>query len=109
MTLQLAWSLQFSCSPNAVRQSLMNGLLAVRWLSIGHFVVSKIRRTGMSLRRGAGTSVYQLRDEMDRLFNGFFPTVARTASMAGGRSFPAVNVWEDGDNLFAEAEVPGLK
>src|SRR4051812_13283392 len=61
----------------------------------------------MSLRRGS--SVYQLRDEMDRLFNGFFPTAARAASMVNGRSFPAINVWEDGESLFAEAEVPGMK
>jgi HSP20 family protein len=26
-----------------------------------------------------------------------------------GRGFPAVNVWEDENNLFVEAEVPGLK
>ena len=28
----------------------------------------------------------------------------------GGRPYPAVNVWDGGeDNLFAEAEIPGLK
>jgi HSP20 family protein len=48
----------------------------------------------------------RFRDEMDRLFeaygleNGGWPglTVA----------YPAVNVWQDGDNLYAEAELPGL-
>ena len=63
----------------------------------------------MGLRRGAGNPVYQLRDEMDRLFNGFFPAAVRAANAVNGRSVPAVNVWENGDNLFAEAEVPGLK
>ncbi len=55
--------------------------------------------------------VTQLRDEMDRLFdevlgegNGgwTFPGRFRT------RAFPAVNLWETEDAVFAEAEVPGL-
>lgn len=43
-------------------------------------------------------------DEMDRLFG---PVAApdRTAAPA----FPALNVWEDDDNLYVEAELPGLK
>ncbi len=60
------------------------------------------------MRRGANHPVYQLRDEMDRLFNGFFPSAARAANAVSGRSFPAMNVWEHGDQLFVEAEVPGL-
>lgn len=28
---------------------------------------------------------------------------------APGRVFPALNVWEQGDELYAEAEIPGLK
>jgi len=49
----------------------------------------------------------ELRREMNRLFesasNRFEPSW-----FSAGRTFPALNVWEDGDNFFAEAEVPGL-
>lgn len=44
--------------------------------------------------------------DMDRLLGRVFeelPAVSR-----GARVFPAVNVWEDGDNLYAEAELPGI-
>ncbi|MHB1034498.1 MAG: Hsp20/alpha crystallin family protein [Pirellulales bacterium] len=53
----------------------------------------------------------QLREEMDRLFSDFlgnWPTLPVPRFMTG-RGFPAVNLWEEGDNLFAEAEVPGLR
>jgi HSP20 family protein len=53
----------------------------------------------------------QLRQEMDRLASDFFGPVAGTAPTrlaAPARGFPAVNVWEDGETLYAEAEVPGL-
>lgn len=52
----------------------------------------------------------QLRDEVDRLFGDFFgqaPDALRRPALAG-RAFPAVNLWERGDDLYAEAEVPGL-
>lgn len=53
----------------------------------------------------------QLRDEVDRLFTSVFthPTVSGATRLVTGRGFPAVNVWEDDENLFVEAEVPGLK
>lgn len=48
-----------------------------------------------------------LRQEIDRLFEGV------TTPFNGGffrtaEAFPAVNMWEDGDCLYAEAEVPGV-
>ena len=49
----------------------------------------------------------QFRDEMDRLFESFslggggWPTLAA--------AYPAVNVWEDGDHIYAEAELPGME
>jgi HSP20 family protein len=49
----------------------------------------------------------QLRDEMDRLFESFglgdggWPTLTV--------AYPAVNVWEDGENVYAEAELPGME
>ena len=51
----------------------------------------------------------QLRDEMDRLLSG----VAEYTATSGlwprtGRSHHAVNLWEEGDALKAELEVPGL-
>jgi len=55
--------------------------------------------------------IQQLRDEVDRLVSNVFsnPTVAGATRLVTGRGFPAVNVWEDGENAFVEAEVPGLK
>lgn len=48
-----------------------------------------------------------LRDEMDRLFDDFFGmTPARTER--GAVWSPAVNVREDEDNFYIEAELPGI-
>lgn len=51
------------------------------------------------------------RDEMERLMGDFLGnlpgTIPRTLSATA--AFPAVNVWEDGNNLYAEAELPGVK
>ncbi|MCH7702544.1 MAG: Hsp20/alpha crystallin family protein [Planctomycetes bacterium] len=55
--------------------------------------------------------VVRMREEMDRLFAGLaetFPEVG-PLSVLSGRSVPAVNLWEDDNHLYAEAEVPGLK
>lgn len=54
----------------------------------------------------------QLRTQMDRLVGDFFgPISGRYTPRAwlAERSFPALNVWEHGDDLYAEAEVPGVK
>jgi HSP20 family protein len=49
--------------------------------------------------------VQQLQSEMNRLFD-------RWGDGGRGRAFaatyPAVNVWEDAENIFVEAELPGL-
>ncbi len=53
--------------------------------------------------------IIRLRGDMDRLFDGIFqgfPRVCLEATPAG--TVPAVNVWEDEENIFAEAELPGL-
>ncbi len=54
--------------------------------------------------------LYRLRDEVDRLFNEFYGEgTARSAfNWITGRVFPALNVWEDDQNVYAEAEVPGM-
>jgi HSP20 family protein len=45
---------------------------------------------------------------MDLLVQDFFGRGSRpVAPTAAG--FPPLNVWEDGDTLFAEAELPGVK
>lgn len=52
----------------------------------------------------------RLRDEMDRLFERFFGDYEpfRAWDAFGLRRFPAMNVWQDDDNVYVEAEIPGL-
>jgi HSP20 family protein len=46
----------------------------------------------------------QVQDEMNRLFDRW-----GGGNVFGGPSgFPALNVWEDGNELYVEAELPGL-
>jgi len=47
-----------------------------------------------------------LQQEMNRLFSRWGEDGGRWTGLAGG--FPAMNVWEDGDQVFVEAELPGL-
>ena len=63
----------------------------------------------MMLRRISFPMV-RFRGDMDRLFGNFFENVqsGRSFGDCTGRAFPALNVWEEGDNLYAEVEVPGL-
>lgn len=61
-----------------------------------------------------GYPVRRLRGGLDHAFNhafGPFPVRGNIGSRSAalGRSFPALNVWDAGEELFAEAEVPGLK
>lgn len=61
----------------------------------------------MMLRRINPVPFGDLRREIDRLFEDFnFPFASAQASGSG--TFPAVNLWEDQDHLFVEAEVPGM-
>lgn len=47
-------------------------------------------------------------DVLDRVFDQVVaPSLGR--AFVRPSPFPALNIWEDGDNLMAEAEVPGLK
>lgn len=57
-----------------------------------------------ALQRFPFTPALELRREMDRLLNTFLPEMFEPA----GGAYPALNVWEDGERLVAEAEVPGL-
>jgi HSP20 family protein len=62
-----------------------------------------------------GLPVSRLRSEADRMFSDVFADLFGGRPLfdlrprCWGRSFPAVNVWEDDEKLYAEAEVPGLK
>jgi len=50
---------------------------------------------------------HRLRDEMDRLFDGFSGHASDWPWSGPDR--PAVDVWESDDAIFVEMEVPGLK
>ena len=53
----------------------------------------------------------QLRNEMTRLFDEFTPFAPLVTRM-GWRTpgaFPALNVWEDEQNVYTEAELPGFR
>lgn len=49
-----------------------------------------------------------LRGQMDNVFEELFAPLAERAGMTGLVADPAVNLWEDDDCLYAEAELPGL-
>jgi HSP20 family protein len=54
----------------------------------------------------------QLRREMDRLFSGFAENLGHMAEGAwslASRGQPAVTMWESGDAVTVELEVPGVK
>jgi HSP20 family protein len=61
--------------------------------------------------RGSFPQFHQLRDEVDRLFSNLVahPTVSGATRLVTGREFPAVNLWEDNENVYAECELPGVR
>ena len=60
-------------------------------------------------RTNGGYPFVQLRNEVDRLMGDIFGGASQTTPSGSARAFPAVNVWEDGERLFAEAELPGVQ
>ena len=58
-----------------------------------------------------GHPLGQLKGEMDRLLEDFFGATPGVLERAGlpVRTFPPVNVWEEGENVYVEAELPGVK
>lgn len=52
-----------------------------------------------------------VRGEVDRLFNQVFGGASSggITDWFGASTYPPVNVWEDDQNIYAEAELPGLK
>ena len=58
---------------------------------------------------GTRHPIHQLRREMDRLLGGFVGNVGELAWPVTGRGHPTVNVWETGDALKLELELPGVE
>jgi HSP20 family protein len=61
---------------------------------------------------GSRHPMQQLRREMDRLLSGFAENLGHVAEGAwslASRGQPAVNMWESGEAVSVELEVPGLK
>jgi len=52
------------------------------------------------------TPLMRLQDDMNRLFESFFEDAPQLRGYAAG--YPGVNLWEDGDTAYVEAELPGL-
>ncbi len=50
-------------------------------------------------------TLQNLQREMNRVFDRW---TQDGGSLFGQAAYPAVNVWEDGENVFVEAELPGL-
>src|SRR5256885_123402 len=50
-----------------------------------------------------------LRDEIDRLFEAPLAEFARTSSQLLSGWTPAMDIFEDKDNVFVKAELPGMK
>jgi len=53
------------------------------------------------------TEVNRLQEEMNRLFDRWGVSGARMFSRHA--VYPALNIWDDEDNLYVEAELPGLE
>ncbi len=49
-----------------------------------------------------------LRSDVDRLFEAFVPERAAWG-MRPAAAYPPLNVWEDEEHLYVEAELPGVK
>jgi HSP20 family protein len=48
-----------------------------------------------------------LRNEINRLFEQAVGP-SNSGSIFGARAFPAINLWEDGELVYVEAEIPGV-
>jgi HSP20 family protein len=72
----------------------MNGLM--RW-----------QRPELSTWAGFGR-LFDLRDEIDRLFDAPLAEFARSSQLLSGWT-PALDLYEDKDNIFVRLELPGMK
>lgn len=62
----------------------------------------------MRVHRNGMHAVHRLRDEVDRVFGNVLRELPGFVAAQAG-VFPPLNVWEDKENVYAEAELPGLK
>ena len=64
----------------------------------------------MNIRRQNSHPINRLREEMDSVFSNIFSGLPAIPFVGGatGAGFPAMNLWEDEQALFVEAEVPGV-
>jgi len=60
------------------------------------------------MRRGQGPGYRTFRGEMDRLFDEFFGITPAQKEGAAVVWSPAVDISEDDDNFYVEAELPGM-
>ena len=51
------------------------------------------------------TEMHRLQNEMNRLFGRFGQSNGRSQ---GTSNYPPLNIWEDEEHLFVEAELPGM-
>lgn len=61
-----------------------------------------MRSSRWQLANPGWNALQQFQSEMNRLFDRW------AGAPDGGLAFPALNVWEEGDQLVVEAELPGL-
>jgi HSP20 family protein len=77
------------------------------WIANSPVLAAALERSN-SMTRIRGFPLRQMRDEMDQVMQGLFGRLPRD-DWEQSRAFPAMNVWEQGDEVFVEAELPGLK
>ena len=69
--------------------------------------LTRWQRPDISMWPGFGR-LTNLRDEIDRLFEAPLTELARTSQLLSGWT-PALDVFEDKDNVYVRAEVPGMR
>lgn len=65
------------------------------------------QRPGLAAWSGFG-HLTDLRDEINRLFDSPLAELTRGSQLLSGWT-PAINVFEDKDNVYVKAELPGMK
>jgi HSP20 family protein len=69
--------------------------------------LTRWQRPELSMWPGFGR-LTDLREEIDRLFESPLAECARTSNLLSGW-IPALDLYEDKDNLYVKAELPGMK
>jgi HSP20 family protein len=69
--------------------------------------LTRWQRPGLGAWSGFGP-LTDLRDEIDRLFEAPLAELARTSQILSGWT-PALDLYEDKDNVFVRVELPGMK